>query len=66
METCRTCRFFKDKVNTENEVNDTGIGSCMRYPRIILQQNIGRCFYADVMREDDWCGEWRQSPTNKI
>lgn len=60
METCRTCRFFKDKSLTHNEVHSNGIGSCMRYPRMTLQQSSARCFYPDVMREDDWCGEWIQ------
>jgi hypothetical protein len=60
METCRTCRFFKDKSEISNEVNKNGIGVCRRYPRLALQQGSGKCYYADVMREDDWCGEWIQ------
>lgn len=60
MEKCRTCKFFKDKNETKDEVHSEGIGSCMRYPRLMLQTSNYRCYYADVMKEDDWCGEWIQ------
>jgi hypothetical protein len=63
MITCRTCRFFKDKSDTD-EVNDYGIGLCMRYPRMLYQVSTGKCFYADVMKEDDWCGEWLANPSH--
>jgi hypothetical protein len=57
-ESCPTCRFYK-KWKTINPLAPPSIGCCHRYPRLTMNDN-GSCFYADVVNETDWCGEWIQ------
>jgi hypothetical protein len=55
---CRNCLFFKDRYEVDDEVHPDGIGQCRRYPRIIIQESKSLNFFPDVMKENDWCGEW--------
>jgi hypothetical protein len=57
-ESCPTCRFYKKWTNI-NPSSPPSIGCCHRYPRITMTNN-GSCHYVDVVKEDDWCGEWIQ------
>ena len=61
-ERCETCRYWLGPA--EHRTTDDGAvvgnsGRCRRYPPTLVIQGESIGYPFPVVRDDDWCGEWR-------
>jgi hypothetical protein len=61
-ESCGNCKFYADYY----EPHENAVGVCRRYPRVLMDQDSGSCYYIDVRNLDDWCGEWKPIPGQPV
>lgn len=61
-QTCEGCRYWLGPVEHRTADNGAVLGNsgrCRRYPPALVAHDNAIGYSFPVVRDDDWCGEWR-------